>query len=72
MLVVELALDDGYLINAYVMIRFDAEDVRDFLRAVGDNESARAVGKGKWPDVEIETYIGREVTVSINNGSVTF
>ena len=67
MIVVELALSTGELVNFWVLITVDSAPLMEFLRAAGEQEVAKAIRKKENPSFELDNLIGRTIEVAIDD-----
>lgn len=71
MLVVEVALESGALVNCYCVVTVDGSQMYHLLRACGRSGEAEQIKRHKVPDVELDDLIGTQVDVRAFNGSFT-
>lgn len=72
MIVVEVTLDSGELINGYLVITTHATELKDFLRAAGEGQVAAQIKKGRMPQFELDELIGRSLQCAVNHiGQIT-
>ena len=66
MIVVELLLDTGEMINGYLVITTHAEELTNFLTACGRNDLSILIRKKKMPDYELNELEGTKILVDID------
>lgn len=71
MIVVELALDQGDLVNAYVMVTQGGEHIQTLLHACGEYDVAARIRRKENPSFELDDLIERRVHCEIYRGLVT-
>ena len=71
MVVVELSLPTGDLINGYIMISYNGREMEEFLRLCGELDTADALRAKHNPSFELDDLIGRQIPVVIDHGLIT-
>lgn len=71
MLVVELATEEGMLLNYYCVVTVDGRQIAWLLAACGRADLADKIERHKIPDFELDELIGTEVQADASGGWIT-
>lgn len=65
MVVMEVSLESGELVNVYLMVTVDARDLVNLLVTCGERQVARELAHKKNPSFELDDLIGRDIQVVV-------